>query len=204
MSLFSYATVLVGTVAGPPMAGCKSSEARMAGSFGACRITTMVFTLSPDPSSPRFLHGDFAAAVAAALDRDDYFRPVAEAARVALDQPVDGAGVPFPPSTVAPRLSFVWRAGLLYRRSPRGDRLCVPADPAVGKISRGNGGGKCGGAATVMESAVAKTSQAKQRRSQARVREGGRQRGGALWHSATEGAARERWQKLVQFSSVAI
>ena len=78
-----------------------------------------------------------------------------------------------------------------------------PSGAAVGKISRGNGGGEGGGAATAKESAVAKTSQARRRRSQARVREGGRQRGGALWHSATE-AARERWQELVQFSSVAI
>ena len=63
--------------------------------------------------------------------------------------------------------------------------------------------GGVGGASTVMESAVTKTSQARLRRSQARVREGGRQREGALWHSATE-AARERLQELVQFSSVAI
>ena len=37
----------------------------------------------------------------------------------------------------------------------------------------------------------------------ARRRSDGRQRGGALWHSATD-AARERWEELVHFSSVAI
>ena len=58
----------------------------------------------------------------------------------------------------------------------RGESHAATSGAAVGKISRGNGGGVCGGAATAMESAVAKTSQARRRRSQARVREGGRQR----------------------------
>jgi hypothetical protein len=45
------------------------------------------------------------------LCRDNYFCLVAEAAWASLRQPVDGTGVLFPPSAVAPRLSFVcWQA----------------------------------------------------------------------------------------------
>ena len=84
-------------------------------------------------------------------------------------------------------------AAAVGKTRSRGESHAATSGAAVGKISRGNGGGGGGGAATAMESAVAKTSQARLRRSQARVREGGRLRGGALWHSAME-AARERWQ----------
>jgi hypothetical protein len=63
-----------------------------------------------DPDTPRFLHADFAAAVCAALPSDPKLDPLAAAAGAAL------AGG-----------SFVLRDGLLYRQSPRGDRLCIPA-----------------------------------------------------------------------------
>jgi transposase InsO family protein len=64
----------------------------------------------PEPDTPRFLHADFAAAVRAALPSDPELGPLAAAEEAG---PAGGA--------------FVLRDGLLYRRSPRGDRLCIPA-----------------------------------------------------------------------------
>jgi hypothetical protein len=64
----------------------------------------------PNTVTPRFLHANFAAAVRAALPSDPELGPLAAAAGAG---PAGG--------------SFVLRDGLLYRRSPRGDSLCIPA-----------------------------------------------------------------------------
>ena len=76
--------------------------------------------------SPRFLHADFAAALRAALPSDPVLGPLAAAAHARAPAPVDASGAPCDASD-PPRRSFVSRDGLLYRLSPRGDRLCVPA-----------------------------------------------------------------------------
>ena len=69
---------------------------------------------------PRFLHADFAAAVRTALPSNPILGPLAAAA-----QGQD-------PSAAQPsRSAFVCRNGLLYLRSRRDDRLCVPAAGAL-------------------------------------------------------------------------
>jgi len=73
--------------------------------------------------TPRFLHADFATALRAALPTDPELGPLAAAALATPVAPVGSPGAPGP----APRSSFVMRDGLLYRRSSRGDRLCIPA-----------------------------------------------------------------------------
>jgi hypothetical protein len=70
----------------------------------------------PEPDTPRFLHADFAAAVRAALPSDPELGPLAAAVGAG---PAGG--------------SFILQDRLLYRRSPRGDRLCIPA---VGDLRR--------------------------------------------------------------------
>ena len=77
----------------------------------------------PDPSTPRFLHADFAAAVRAALPTDPVMGPLAAALGAG---PVAGAASAGPPMPT-PSGSFLLLEGLLYRRSSRGDRLCIPA-----------------------------------------------------------------------------
>jgi hypothetical protein len=58
--------------------------------------------------------------VRAALPADSELGPLLATARNA---PVDAPGAPAPAS----RRSFIVRDGLLYRRSSRGDRLCIPS-----------------------------------------------------------------------------
>ena len=76
------------------------------------------------PSAPRFLHSDFASALRAALPTDPTLGPIVAAASAAAG-PVDADGTPCGPAS-PPRRSFVCRDGLLYLRSPHGDRLCIP------------------------------------------------------------------------------
>ena len=76
-----------------------------------------------EPDAPRFLHADFAAALRAALPTDPELGPLAAAALAMPLAPLAPVGEP----ASAPRHSFVLRDGLLYRQSPRGDRLCIPA-----------------------------------------------------------------------------
>ena len=99
--------------------------------FAALGTPSMVFTAagsSPDPTAPRFLHPDFAEAVGAATLTDDLFGRLAQAAQAAAGAPVSATGEPLP-INAQPVTCFVWRQGLLYRRSARGDRLCVPSVP---------------------------------------------------------------------------
>jgi hypothetical protein len=63
-----------------------------------------------------FLRTDFVVALQTALPSDPIMGPLAAAA---AETPAS--------AHASSRLSFVLRDGLLYRRSPRGDRLCVPA-----------------------------------------------------------------------------
>ena len=56
--------------------------------------------------------------------------PIAVAAQAQAPAPVDASGTPCAVPGPARRV-FVLRDGLLYRLSPRGDRLCVPAAGAL-------------------------------------------------------------------------
>jgi hypothetical protein len=75
------------------------------------------------PDAPRFLHGEFAWALRAALPADSVLGPLVAAAQALAPSPVDAAGAACPP-TAPRRRAFVWRDGLIYRCSPHGDRLC--------------------------------------------------------------------------------
>ena len=78
------------------------------------------------PDAPRFLHADFTSALRQALPSDPLLGPIAVAAQARAPNAVTAAGVPCPPTDPAHH-GFVWRDDLLYRRSSRSDRLCVPA-----------------------------------------------------------------------------
>ena len=82
-------------------------------------------------TGPRFLHADFAATVREGLSNDPVLTPLALAARSSPSGVVDPSGAPILPADAFPRRAFVWRDGLLYRRSPGGDRLCIPDIPAL-------------------------------------------------------------------------
>ena len=77
----------------------------------------------PDPSTPRFLHADFASAVRAALPQDSELGPLTAAAQAASGAAAASDVV----HATKDHRSFLLRDGLLYRRGPRGDRLCIPA-----------------------------------------------------------------------------
>jgi hypothetical protein len=79
---------------------------------------TVFVTAGPGPESdsPLYLRTDFVVALQTALPSDLILGTLAAAA----------AATPAS-AHVSSRLSFVLRDGLLYRRSPRGDRLCTPA-----------------------------------------------------------------------------
>ena len=101
--------------------------------FTAQGAPAEVFTAAgscTDPSAPRFLHPDFAETLGSATLTDDLFGRLAKAAQAASGAPVSAAGERLS-ADAQPVTSFVWRQGLLYRRSARGDRLCVPAVPAL-------------------------------------------------------------------------
>jgi hypothetical protein len=83
-------------------------------------------TAGPAAEAPRFLHADFAAEIRAALPSDPVLGPLAAAAQAQAPSAADGTT----DASGAPR-RFVYRDGLLYRRSTRGDRLCVPAAGAL-------------------------------------------------------------------------
>ena len=76
------------------------------------------------PFGFRVRHADFASALRAALPTDPTLGPIVAAASVAAGT-VDEDGTPCGPDS-PPRRSFVCRDGLLYLRSPRGGRLCIP------------------------------------------------------------------------------
>ncbi len=91
--------------------------------------TQELFTaFSPAPSAcaftqvaedgPRFLAPDFSAAVGQAILACPELANLARAAQAHPGQPVTAAGLPTSPVTSR---SFVWRAGLLFRRGARGD-----------------------------------------------------------------------------------
>ena len=67
---------------------------------------------------PRLLRSDFAPAIRAALPSDPILGPLAQEAQDAESRSVTHAGG-----------TYVWRDGLLFRASARGDRLCVPDSP---------------------------------------------------------------------------
>jgi hypothetical protein len=77
---------------------------------------TVYFTAGTESDSPLFLRTDFVVALQTALPSYPILGPLAAAAAAT---PVS--------AHVSSRLSFVPRDGLPYRRSQRGDRLCVPA-----------------------------------------------------------------------------
>ena len=83
-------------------------------------------TAGSTAEAPRFLHADFAASVRAALPADPVLGPLVAAAQAQAPSPVDASGAALDASTPS-RRAFVCRDGLLYRLSPRGDRLCVPS-----------------------------------------------------------------------------
>jgi hypothetical protein len=72
------------------------------------------------PDAPRFLHSEFAAALRAALPADPLLGPLLAAAQANAPDPVSATGSARP-------AAFIARDGLLYRQSPRGDRLCIPS-----------------------------------------------------------------------------
>jgi len=83
-------------------------------------------TAGSTPEAPRFLHTDFAASVRAALPSDPVLGPLVAAALVQAPSPVDASCAALDAASSS-RRAFACRDGLLYRLSPRGDRLCVPA-----------------------------------------------------------------------------
>ena len=93
-------------------------------------VTPLFVQAGSATSGPLFLHTNFAAAISGALASDPVLGPLALAASSTPCGIVDSSGVPPPPGAELAR-AFVWRSGLLYRRSPRGDRLCIPADPVL-------------------------------------------------------------------------
>ncbi len=76
--------------------------------------------------APYFLHADFAAKIRAALPSEPVLGPLAAAAPAPAPCAADGTA----DASGAPR-HFAYRDGLLYSRSTRGDRLCVPAAGAL-------------------------------------------------------------------------
>ena len=66
-----------------------------------------------------------------AILEDPGLANLARAAQAHPGQPVTAAGLPTSPETSR---SFVWRAGLLFRRGARGDRLCIPDDAALKRL----------------------------------------------------------------------
>ena len=97
-----------------------SSHARL-----ACAFTQVA------ADGPRFLTPNFSAAVGGAILADPALAKLALAAQAHPGQPVTAAGLPAPPESSH---SFVWRAGLLFRRGARGDRLCIPDDAALKRL----------------------------------------------------------------------
>jgi hypothetical protein len=78
------------------------------------------------PNAPRFLHSEFAAALRVALPADPLLGPLLAAAQASAPGPVSATGSARPTTCPRARL-FIARDGLLYRQSPRGDCLCIPA-----------------------------------------------------------------------------
>ncbi len=112
--------------------GDGSSELFHVGSMApAC-----VFTQIGSPvDGARFLRADFAASVAAATAQDSFLGPILWQSQLLL---VDKTGFPVTvpaDSTVSMRSSFFARDGLLFRRSPRSDRLCIPEVPALRQLT---------------------------------------------------------------------
>ena len=95
----------------------------------AALARAQVFVQMATPDAPRFLDPTFSRALLAALPNNPLLAPLAEAARCLDGGLVDHHGQPVPLSAPPPSHSFVWRAGLLFRRGADGDRLCVSADP---------------------------------------------------------------------------
>ena len=93
--------------------------------FTASGAASAFVAAGPSAESPRFLHADFAAAIREALPSDPVLGPLAAEAQAQASSP--GAAPDTHSSAGLPsRRVFAWRDGLLYRLSPRGDRLCVP------------------------------------------------------------------------------
>ncbi len=82
------------------------------------------------PNAPRFLHSEFAAALRAALPADPLLSPLLAAAQANAPDPVSATGSARPAAGPRARL-FIARDRLLYRQSPRGDRLCIPSVGAL-------------------------------------------------------------------------
>jgi hypothetical protein len=107
-----------------------------------------LFHLAPDPpgpgtafthvgsatEGPRFLHADFAASVATSLPRDSFLAPIALQAEQQPGHLFDKFGRPLPLEAPLSGRGFLWRDGLLFCRSSRGDRLCVPDDAALRRL----------------------------------------------------------------------
>jgi hypothetical protein len=91
--------------------GCEDPDSALELFAASAASPAVAFVHSgPEPNMPRFMHAKFAAAVSAALPSDPELGPLAAAAGAG---PAGG--------------SFVLLHGLLYRRSPRSDSLCIPA-----------------------------------------------------------------------------
>jgi hypothetical protein len=78
---------------------------------------TVFVTACTESDSPLFLRTDFVVALQTTLPSDSILGPLA----------AEAAAATAASAHISSHLSFVLRDGLLYRRSPRGDRLCVPA-----------------------------------------------------------------------------
>ena len=84
--------------------------------------------------APSFLHKSFTEALASAVSKDSLLGPLAAAARPLAGGLIDGRGRTVSPTQPPPQPSFLWRAGLLYRRGASGDRLCIPSDPDLRRL----------------------------------------------------------------------
>ena len=80
-----------------------------------------------DPSVPLFIHQDFTAALGGGTLADESLGSVAWAAQAVEGAQVSLAGQPLSPEAASAAWAcFVWRLGLLYRRTASGDRLYIP------------------------------------------------------------------------------
>ena len=118
-----------------PSAGYDDGALELFHLAGTPRGPATAFThVGLEDTGPRFLHAEFAASVASSVRTDSFLAPIAQQAQLRPGTLFDRAGQPLSPGPPLPDRGFLWRDGLLFRRSSRGDRLCVPDDPALRRL----------------------------------------------------------------------